>query len=191
MRVVSLLVVCVVGIVGGASAVGAAPIEREHYSSAEADTFTDTECGAPITIDYTAEFSGVFMLKQGRAGDPTPYFFDNYSGVETFTNIANRQTATLVHQGLFKDLRVEHVDGTIYQFTAIEAGRPVVVIGPDGRRLLFDRGRIRYTFLVDTQGAADLDHDVFLGEVVDPHVAGPHPIFFEEADFCDLLDTLR
>ena len=123
MRVVSLLVVCVVGIVGGgASAVGAAPLEREHYSSQDQDTFTDTECGAPITIDYTAEFSGVFMLKQGRAGDPTPYFFDNYSGVETFTNVANGKTATLAHQGLFKDVRVEHVEGTIYQFTAIETG---------------------------------------------------------------------
>jgi hypothetical protein len=32
------------------------------------------------------------MLKQGRGGDPTPYAFDNYSSVETFTNVANGQT---------------------------------------------------------------------------------------------------
>jgi len=192
MRVVSIVVVCIVGIVGGGlSAAGAAPLEREHYSSHDEDTFTDTECGAPITIDHTADFSGLFMLKQGRAGDPTPYFFDNYSGVETFTNVANGRTATLVHQGLFKDVRIEHIDGTVYRFTAIEAGRPVVVIGPNGRKLLFDRGRIRYTFLVDTQGDADLDNDVFLDDDGEPDVAGPHPIFFEEADFCDLLNTVR
>jgi len=192
MRVVSLLVACVVGIVGfGATAVGAAPLEREHYSSHDEGTFTDTECGAPITIDYAADFSGVFMLKQGRAGDPTPYFFDNYSGVETYTNVANGKTATLAHQGLFKDLHVTQVEGTIYQFTAIETGRPVVVIGPDGHKLLFDRGRIRYSFLVDTQGDADLDNDVSLGDAADPDVAGPHPIFSEVADFCDLLDTIR
>ena len=131
----------------------------------------------------------MFKLKQGRAGDPTPYFFDNYKSVETYTNVANGKTATLVHQGLFKDLRIEHVEGTIYQFTAIETGRPVVAVGPDGKKLLFDRGRIRYTFLVDTKGDADLSNDEFLGDVVDPDVAGPHPIFFEVADFCDLLDV--
>ena len=192
MRVVSVCAACVVGaVVALASPVAAKPLQSEHYSFREEDTFTNTECGAPITIDYVVEGSGVFKLKQGRAGDPTPYFFDNYSSVETYTNVANGKTATLVHQGLFKDLRIEHVEGTIYQFTAIETGRPVVVIGPDGKKLLFDRGRIRYTFLVDTKGDADLSNDEFLGDVVDPDVAGPHPIFFEVADFCDLLDVLR
>ena len=192
MRVVSVCAACVVGaVVALASPVAAKPLQSEHYSFREEDTFTNTECGAPITIDYVVEGSGVFKLKQGRAGDPTPYFFDNYKSVETYTNVANGKTATLVHQGLFKDLRIEHVEGTIYQFTAIETGRPVVVIGPDGKKLLFDRGRIRYTFLVDTKGDADLSNDEFLGDVVDPDVAGPHPIFFEVADFCDLLDVLR
>ena len=192
MRVVSVCAACVVGaVVTLASPVAAKPLQSEHYSFREEDTFTNTDCGAPITIDYVVEGSGVFKLKQGRAGDPTPYFFDNYKSVETYTNVANGKTATLVHQGLFKDLRIEHVEGTIYQFTAIETGRPVVVIGPDGKKLLFDRGRIRYTFLVDTKGDADLSNDEFLGDVVDPDVAGPHPIFFEVADFCDLLDVLR
>ena len=136
--------------------VAAAPLEREHYSFEQSDTFTDTECGAPITIDYTGEFSGVFMLKDKKPGGPTPpYLFDNYSGVETFTNVANDETATIKHQGLYKDVQIEHVEGTIYRFTAIETGRPVVVLGPDGKKLVFDAGRIRYTFLVDTLGDAD------------------------------------
>ena len=192
MRVLAVGAACAVGLVGlCASPAGAEPLEREHYSDQESDTFTDTECGAPITIDYVGEFSGVFMLKRGRGGDPTPLFFDNYSGVETFTNVANGETATIRHQGLFKDVRAEHVEGTVYRFTAIETGRPVVVFGPDGQRLTFDRGRIRYTVLVDTQGDADPSNDVFLGDEREPDVAGPHPIFVGDVDFCDLLDLLR
>ena len=175
-----------------AGSVAAAPLEREHYSFEESDTFTDTECGAPITIDYAGEFSGVFMLKDKEPGGPTPpYLFDNYSGLETFTNVANDKTATIKHQGLYKDVQIEHVEGTIYRFTAIETGRPVVVFGPDGERLVFDAGRIRYTFLVDTLGDADLDNDVFLGDVGEPDVAGPHPVFVGDVDFCDLLDLIR
>ena len=184
--------VCIGAIVVAAAApVSAKPIEQEHYTFQESDTFSDTECGEPITIDYTGDFSGLFKLQSGRHGDPTPLIFDNYSGVETYTNVANGKTATLLHQGLIKDLRVEHVEGTLYKYTAIETGRPVVVIGPDGNRLIFDRGRIRFTVLVDTQGDADPGNDEFVDEVVAPDVAGPHPIFFGEADFCDLLDVLR
>jgi hypothetical protein len=175
---------------GGVATAGAEPLERERYSFQESDTFTDTQCGAPITVDYAAEFSGLFMLKQGRAGDPTPYFFDNYLGVETFTNVANGETFTLIHQGLFKDQRIELVEGTVYRITAIETGRPVTGIAPDGTKINLDRGRIRYTFFVDTQGDADATNDVFLGEE-EPDVAGPHPVFIGDADFCDLLDALR
>ena len=170
-------------------AASAAPLEREHYSDSFDDTFTDTECGDPITIEYHNEFSGVFMLRDGRRGDPTPYFFDNYSSVESFTNVANDKTATITHNGLFKDLRVELVEGTTYRFTALESGRPVLVIGPDGRRLVFDAGRIFWTFVVDTMGDQDLSNDVFL-EGFPPGVAGPHPIL-ESGDFCLFLDLLR
>ncbi len=191
-RVASVLTTALAALVLVAP-VAAAPLEREHYSFEESDTFTDTECGAPITIDYTGEFSGVFMLKDKKPGGPTPpYLFDNYSGVETFTNVANGQTATIKHQGLYKDVKIEHVEGTVYRFTAIETGRPVVVFGPDGKKLVFDAGRIRYTFLVDTLGDADLSNDVFLGDVSDPDVAGPHPVFVGDVDFfCDVLDSIR
>jgi len=174
----------------GVATAGAEPLERERYSFQDSDTFTVTECGAPMTIDYAAEFSGLFMLKHGRAGDPTPYVFDNYSGVETYTNVANGKTFTLNHQGLYKDLRIELVEGTVYRFSAIETGRPVSGIAPDGTRINLDRGRIRYTFFVDTLGDTDLSNDVFLGEE-EPDVAGPHPVFVGDADFCNLVDALR
>jgi hypothetical protein len=193
MRLISRGAVVCIGafVVAGSSPASAKPVVKEHYSFQQSDTFTDTECGDPITIDYTAEFSGVFKLSPRRQGDPTPYLFDNYSGVETFTNVANDKTATVFHQGLYKDVHVEHVEGTVYRFTAIETGRPAGAIGPEGEKLLFDAGRIRYTFLVDTMGDTDLSNDVFLGDVGEPDVAGPHPVFFGEGTFCGLLDVLR
>ncbi len=189
MRAISVALGCAIALVL-ASPAGAAPLERERYLDEGVETFTDTECGAPITIERSYSFSGLFNLKAGRAGDPTPYYFDNYEGFETFTNVDTGATATLSHNGLFKDVKIEHLTGTIYRFTAIEAGQPVAARGPDGKRLIFDRGRIRYTFFIDTLGDNDIDNDIFLGED-EPHVAGPHPIFLGEADFCDLLDLLR
>ena len=182
--------VCVGAILVAASPVSAEPIERERYSFQESDTFTETECGDPMTIEYAGDFSGLFMLKSGRRGDPTPYVFDNYSGVETYTNVANGKTATVQHEGFYQDLRIEHLEGTVYEITAVESGRPFVVTGPDGTKLISDRGRIFVHFTVDTKGDADLGNDEFLS-FDDPEVAGPHPIFFDEAGFCDLVELLR
>ncbi len=53
-----------------AGAASAKPIVHDHYEDSETDTFTDTECGAPITIDYSAEFSGVFKLQAERRQPP-------------------------------------------------------------------------------------------------------------------------
>jgi hypothetical protein len=190
MKLISAVLGCLVALVLASPAGAAPPLEHERYLDEGVDTFTDTECGAPITIEHSFSFSGLFVLKAGRRGDPTPYYMDNYEGRETFTNVANGVTATATHNAVFKDLKVEHLFDTTYRFTAIEAGRPIVVFGPDGERLIFDRGRIRFTFYVDTLGDTDLSNDVFLGADPD-EVAGPHPIFLEEADFCDLLDLLR
>jgi hypothetical protein len=177
-------------VVMAAAPVAAETLEREHYTDEATDTFIVTDCGAPITIAYVRESSGLFMLKAGRGGDPTPYFFDNYSAVETYTNVANGKTLTIEHQGLYKDIRIERVEGTVYHFTAIETGRPVVAIGPEGKRVTFDRGRIQYSFAVDTKGDTDLSNDEFV-EDIEPDVAGPHPFFFGEVDPCDLINLLR
>lgn len=186
----SLALACATGaLVAMAPAAEAAPLEREHYSGTVDDSFTDTECGDPISIAYHNDFSGVFMLKAGRRGDPTPYFFDNYASVETYTNVDNGKTGTITHNGMWKDLRIELIEGTVYRFTSVEPGRPVVVLGPNGERLVFDAGRIFWTFVVDTKGDADLSNDVFL-EDPSPEWAGPHPVL-EGLDFCDFLDVLR
>ncbi len=170
---------------------GAAPLEREHYSFHDEDQFIDDECGEAMTIDYTADGSGVFMLKQGRRGDPTPYFFDNYYSVETYTNVENGATATIVHQGLFKDLQIEHVEG---HDLPVHRDRD----GPAGHGL-----RTRWR-AADLRCGTDPVHGPHRHarrhgpgqrrvprRREDPSVAGPHPVFVGEVDFCDLLDVLR
>jgi hypothetical protein len=185
---------CAIACVAISSVAGTAtakPLEREHYSFSESDTFIETECGDPLSIDYTGEFSGLFMLREGRGDNPTPYLFDNYEGVETYTNSEDpSKTATVIHQGVYQDLRIELISGTVYEFTALEAGRPIVVYGPDGSRLVMDRGRIESGFVVDTKGDTDLSNDVFL-EFLGASVSGPHPVYDGEAEFCDLVDLLR
>ncbi|HZB41753.1 MAG TPA: hypothetical protein VE487_12355 [Ilumatobacter sp.] len=74
--------------------------------------------------------------------------------------------------------------------TSIESGRPVVVYEPDGDKLIFDAGRIFWSFDVDTQGDTDLSNDEFIADYP-PRVAGPHPILDGVAGFCELLDLLR
>src|SRR5262245_9580702 len=108
MRVVSLGAACAVGAVLAIAAPAAAsPPPSNHYSFRDESTFTNTDCGDPITVNYVNESSGLFKLKNGSK----LLFFNNYSSVETYTNVANGKTATIVSQGLFKDLHKENLGG--------------------------------------------------------------------------------
>jgi hypothetical protein len=156
----------------------AAPIEREQYS--DSDSFDFDDCGFTIHDDVT--FEGTFMLKAPRRGTGSPpYYFDNYEVHETLT--ANSRTMSIDHQGLYKDLQITLVEGTIYQFVSMEAGQPFVARDGDGNVLIRDRGVLKTTFQDDTKGDADLDNDVFIEgsfSLLGDH--GRHPGFY--IDFC-------
>ena len=156
-----------------AAPVQAAPLEREHYSFT--DSFDFDDCGFVVHVEVVGE--GVFMLKAPRSDGAPPYYFDNYNVTETLT--ANGRTLTIEHQGLYKDLQITLVEGTIYQFVAIEAGQPFVATDEDGNVLFHDRGLLKTTFQVDTLGDTDLSNDIFIEDswslVMD---AGAHPGFY-------------
>jgi hypothetical protein len=157
--------------------VEAAPLEREHYSGT--DSFDFADCGFVIHDEIT--FEGVFMLKQPRSDGSPPYYFDNYNSHETLT--ANGRTLTIDHQGLYKDLKITQVSGTVYQFVAMESGQPFVVRDGDGNILFRDRGLLVTTFQVDTRGDTDLSNDIFIeGSWSLLRDAGSHPAFY--FDFC-------
>lgn len=159
----------------------AAPVVWERYSGTESYDFND--CG--FVIHNEVVYEGVFMLKAPKSDGAPPRYFDNYHVVETLS--ANGRTATIEHQGLYKDLRITHVEGTIYQFVAMEAGRPFTVIDSDGNVLIRDRGVLMVTFQVDTKGDSDLENDEFIEDswslLKD---AGSHPGFY--IDFCAEAD---
>lgn len=160
----------------------AAPLVREHYSGVDTGTFDD--CG--FTIAFEVTFQGLFMLKQGRAGDPTPYLFDNYDVTEVLTNVATGDWMTITHNGLYKDLQITHVDGTVYSFVGVESGQPFVVRDSAGNVVLRDRGLLRLTFQVDTMGDADLENDIFIEDSFELlRDSGSHPAFYIE--FCDIV----
>ena len=164
-----------------APAVSAAPLVREHYSFTDSYTFGD--CGFLAEGEVTGH--GLFMLKRGHAGDPTPYLFDNYDVIETITNPANGEWITITHNGLHKDVRIKNVEGTVYDFVTHETGQPFVVRDMDGNVILRDRGNLVTTFTVDTQGDSDLGNDVFVEDSFSFVSHGAHPGF--DLDFCAML----
>ena len=174
--VVGLLILALAG------PVQAGPLVREHYSGT--DSFDFDDCG--FVVHNEVSFEGLFMLKKPRRDGAPPYLFDNYNVHETLS--ANGKWLTLDHQGLYKDLRITHVAGTVYQFVAIEVGRPFVARAQDGTVLFHDRGLLKVTFQVDTQGDTDLDNDVFIeGSWALLKDAGSNPGFY--IDFCEEMEA--
>jgi hypothetical protein len=175
------IVVGLLGLLTVAPTASAAPLEREHYSFT--DSFSFDDCG--FLVEGVVEGEGLFMLKQGHAGDPTPYLFDNYNVTETLTNPENDKFITITHQGLYKDLQIVNVEGTIYDFVAIESGQPFVVYDMDGNVIIRDRGNLVRMFRVDTLGDDDLSNDVFIEGSFSFIDHGAHPGF--TFDFCAML----
>ena len=167
-----------------APAASAAPIESQHYSFTE--SFTIDDCGFLVRDDVVGH--GLFMLKEGRAGDPTPYLFDNYDFINTWTNVATGASITVSSNGLYKDLKVTNVEGTVYDFVSIETGQPFVVRDSDGNVLIRDRGNLVRSFTIDTKGDRDLDNDEFVEGSFSWLDHGRHPGF--TIDFCAMLNDL-
>jgi hypothetical protein len=157
-----------------------APSDGKHY--AWYDAFTYDDCG--FRVEGSGYGSGMFKLKPGRRGDPTPYYFDNHESHIITTNPANGKWFREDAQGLYKDQKIVNVEGTIYTFTAVDVGRPYTLTDMEGNRVYFDRGRLVHQFSVDTKGDDDLSNDEFIeGSYSTLADNGGHPGFYIE-DWC-------
>lgn len=157
-----------------------------HYSWV--DRFAYDDCG--FLVKGSGFGSGTFRLLD-RPGNPTPYYFDNYEWHFVTTNPANGKWFREDGQGLYRDLRIANVEGTIYSFQAQETGRPYTITDMNGRKIYFDRGRLLTTFQVDTKGDADLSNDEFIEDSWALLAEnGDHPYFFFDGDWCALVQQL-
>jgi hypothetical protein len=187
-RVVLSLVV-VGGVLLAAAPAGAKPIVKEHYSGTFSEIPVPPDGCPGMTLLFEGEFSGVFMLKAGKKGDPTPYYFDNYRYRQVVTNLDNGKFFVQEGNGLYKDMKIVNVSGTIYRFEAMESGQPFKIYDSAGNLVMRDRGRLHTTFLVDTKGDSDLSNDVFVaGSFALLKESGSHPGF--DADYCELAESL-
>jgi hypothetical protein len=158
-----------------------------HYSYV--DFFTYEDCGFPV--DVSVHGNGQFRLRPGRHGDPTPYLFDNYEWHIVSTNPANGKWFREDGNGLYRDLHITQVEGTVYTFVAQETGRPYSLTAMDGTKVFVDRGRLLTTFQVDTKGDDDLGNDEFIeGSWALLDENGSHPGFFFDGDFCEIVQDL-
>jgi hypothetical protein len=135
-----------------------APSDGKHYSWN--DRFTYDDCG--FRVDGVAWGSGMFTLKPGRHGDPTPYYFDNSESHVITTNPANGKWFREDAQTLYKDLHITNVQGTVYTFVSEQTGRAYTLTDMNGHRVYFDRGHLVTTSQVDTHGDDDLSNDEFI-----------------------------
>ena len=169
-----------------AAPAAAKPLEHEHYEGS--DTFTVEDfCGTDWTVDAT--FEGNFVLKAGRRGDPTPYFFDNYRFREVWTDVADPTRQFLREgNGLWRDQHITLVEGTTYHFVVHEVGQPSVGKSMDGDVIFRDRGSIVWEFTVDTKGDADLENDEFISGEGPTSIHGPHPdLLAEDPQRCEWI----
>jgi hypothetical protein len=75
--------------------------------------------------------------------------------------------------GLFHDIKATHVEGTIYEFVAVEAGQPFAIEDSNGNIVVRDRGVILHTYLFDTLGDGQPGGEFI--EETQTTVHGPHP----------------
>lgn len=185
---VTSLAMALAFVVATTAAAAAKPLERERYEGSLSGDWD----GCGFLVEFEGSWSGTFTLKEGRGGDPTPYVTDNHDWEWLNRNPANGKWFTEQGKGVYKDVRITHLDGTVYRFIAQISGSPYSILTSDGRKIVKDRGLLRFQFDVDTQGDADLSNDVFLDDsfvLLADH--GAHPVWYMTGDdYCALVGEL-
>lgn len=166
----------------GAPPAGATVVDSGRYTS-EPYSFSYDDCGFQVDVEGTS--SGHFRIRAGKGKTDTAFFaLDNFSYTETQTNPETGEFVTIKANAVFNEIRARHVEGTIFEFWAVEAGQ-FRLYDSDGRLVARDRGSVEFHILFDTEGD-DVPGGIFVEEFM-PRVRGPHPGF---DDFCGLITPL-
>src|SRR5215207_6522387 len=142
------------------------------------------DCGFPVEVTGVA--SGNFRLREGSGDDATAYFsLDRISFHEVHTNPETGAWFSLDGHFANNEVSATRVEGSLFTFKIVKAGQVAVIKDADGNLVTSDRGAMRRTILFDTGGDQDPGGDFV--DLVDLHLAGPHPTFER---LCDVASEL-
>ena len=163
---------------------GARVIDRQRYS----DTFVGHErtCGRRLRVETTV--TGIRMIKSSD-GASAATISDHYDIHEVLTT-ADGEGYVIDQNGLYHEVRVRLVRGTLYRYTAHNVGQVFTIRTLDGTAVERNRGLFEIRFLMDTKGDSDPGNDVFLEDSLRlVRDAGKHPLVTQtEAEFCSVID---
>ena len=171
-----------------AAPAGATVIEHAKYSFTEIRK--DVVCG--VDVVHKNVYSGVAHLRVGTGRTESAFFaFDNYKIVTTLTT-ADGHVVYIEHDAIWVDTKATRIDGSVFEFTTINAGQPLRIRDSTGRVISRDVGIGRETYLFDTLGD-DTPGGTFI-EQLEFQVRGNHTLLpatgFDEAAFCAIVRPL-
>jgi len=137
------------------------------------------DCGFPVEVTGVA--SGNFRLREGRGDDATAFFsLDRIAYREIHTNTQTGEWFSVMGRFANNEVGATRVEGSLFEFRIIKAGQVAVIEDSDGNLVSRDRGVVRSTILFDTGGDQVPGGDFI--DLVDLHLAGPHPTFDKRCD---------
>jgi hypothetical protein len=137
------------------------------------------DCGFPVEVTGVA--SGNFRLREGSGDDATAFFsLDRLSFREIHTNLQTGEWFSVSGHFANNEVGATRVEGSLFEFRIIKAGPVAVIEDSDGNLVSRDRGVMRTTILFDTGGDEEPGGDFI--DLLDLHLAGPHPTFDKRCD---------
>lgn len=201
-RVVAVTVAAVIGV--GLAPTPAAAVEFYQPPTPYDETYEDDPECEGLNLVVTGRIRGVDSIRVAPGTDGQAFFLKNrYRYQEVWTNTDTGETFRVVGRAVFREVSARFVPndevpaelippdvglvGPVYEFTARERGRPIVV-RDNGRVIAQDRGLAEYRQLFDTLGDSQPGGTPLDFEVV--RTEGPHPFLLEEIDLCVLAGEL-
>jgi hypothetical protein len=157
-------------------------IDRQRYSFM--DVSHERTCGRDLMVVTTT--SGISMTRSSHGGLPSR-FYDQYNIHEVLTDAAG-EGYIIDLSGLYTEVRVRHVRGSLYRYTAKSVGQVFTIRALDGKAVEHNSGLLEITFLLDTKGDSDPGNDVYRDFRL-VKIAGTQPLQTQtDAEFCAVIE---
>jgi hypothetical protein len=111
-------------------AVPAQATVRERLAYHDEWSFVE-DCGFPVQV--TGSGDGRATIREGQNADDGAFpVLDRFSFSETWTNIESGEWFVIRGQSIFNEVEATRIEGSIFEFRVVQAGRPFIVEDADG-----------------------------------------------------------